>query len=106
MPSNTQPKDLQIATFHLTDGIKTTTCYLSKSLIEHIADFVELGYWASRSEFVRAAIREKVIKTIEDNHMIQEWERIKNFNKSQNKKVVIPNDDPSYKIYKIVKRLE
>ena len=106
MPSNTQKKDLKIVTYHLTEGLETTTTYLGRTMLEHIAEFVNMGLWASRSEFVRGAIYEKVIKTIQDNEMIQQWDRIHKFNESQTEMVCVPEKDLSYKTYNIVRRCE
>lgn len=74
----------------------------------------------SRSEFVRVAVREALIKYLDFYDRVGGWnnepikttlQKILHFNGNQNKKVIVPevvenNFVKEFKIHKIVKRLE
>ena len=76
------------------------TTYLQTDLITYIEDFVQKGIFASKSEFFRVAIREKIIKLLDEDAILTKWRDEIKFNQSQDEKVRIQGKE-----YNIVQRL-
>ena len=109
--------------------MKIMTIYMPEKYIEGIDKIVKVqGNWQSeesgnlndadfptRSEFIRVAIREALIKYLDfaeklddfNNKPIKDFfNKIEHFNGAQNKKVIVPTSVKEFKTYKIIKRLE
>ena len=100
MTSNTLKKNFKIVNFSLQGPhAHNQTFYLQADLIPYIDDFVKRGVFASKSEFIRAAIREKIMKLLEEDAILTKWREEIKFNQTQDDKVRIQGKE-----YNIVRR--
>jgi len=101
MPRTTgKNKSLVIDSFNVGNN-ETLSVFFAKTLKEYMLDFIAMGLYASKSEFVRAAIQTKVMKTLKEIEKMKKWEEVREFNNSQDDFVKIGN-----KTHEIVRRLE
>jgi len=101
MPRTTgKNKSMGIDCFNIGNN-ETLSVFFAKTLKQHMLDFIAMGLYASKSEFVRDAVKRKVIKTLKEIEIMKKWEEVREFNNSQNEIVKIGN-----KTHEIVRRLE
>lgn len=106
MPRPTGDNENMLIDCYGLGNAETLTVFFAKTLKEYITDFVDMGLYASKGEFVRAAIQTKVIKTLKRIEIMKKWKDIKDFNESRKDVVKVPEEDLSFKTYKIERRLE
>jgi len=99
MPS-TKCQNMKVACFTLDDSVNLAS-HVGKSLLEYMDYFLAKGIYANKSEFVRAALREKIVKLLEEDALLKDFRETKQFNESQMKEVKLEGIT-----YKIVRRLE
>jgi len=101
MTSNTLKKNFKIVNFSMGNtDYHNQTFYLQTDLIGYIDEFIKRGVFASKSEFIRAAIREKIIKLLDEDAILTKWREEIEFNKYQDEKVRIQGKE-----YNVVRRL-
>ena len=99
--ANSKLSDLKIVSFSLTGPTThNQSAYLQVDLLAYIDDFVKRGVFASKSEFFRVAIREKIIKLLDEDAILTKWREEIEFNKCQDERVRIQGKE-----YNVVRRL-
>ena len=95
-------------------------CKIQRNLRNQCYEVPEYIDFPSRSEFVRVAVREALIKYLDFHEKLEQFNdepmeitlnKLNHYNGSQNKKVLVPekvenNSVKEFKTYKIIKRLE